>query len=102
MKNASFETKQKTSTLSKKSPSKKQLLSREVEHIDIKKHNVISLVEDMSKTAFQARNLARAAFIYDEMLKDKECSVILCLAGSLFSAGLRQVVVDLIQNNIVR
>jgi deoxyhypusine synthase len=35
------------------------------------------------------------------MLRDKDCGVILCLAGSLISAGLKQIFVDLIRNNMV-
>jgi len=72
-----------------------------VQHIDIKGHNVVPLVEDMDKMAFQARNLARAAKIYDMMLNDKDCAVILTLAGSLISAGLKQVIIDLIEHNMV-
>jgi deoxyhypusine synthase len=81
--------------------SKKELLSREVKHIDIKKYDVVSLVEAMGETAFQARNLGRAATIYDQMLKDQNCSVILCLSGSLFSAGLKNVVLDLVRHQMV-
>jgi len=77
------------------------LLSTEVKHIDIKKMNFISMVDAMKGTAFQARNLARAAEIYQQMLTDNECSVILCLAGSLISAGLKQVIIDMIENNMV-
>jgi deoxyhypusine synthase len=80
---------------------KKELLTTEVQHIDIKKYDVTGLVEAMSQTAFQARNLGRAAQIYDQMLADKDCSVILCLAGSLFSAGLKNVVLDLVNHNMV-
>ncbi len=80
---------------------KAELLRETVEHIDITKHNVVGLVDAMSKMAFQARNLARAAQIYDKMLADKDCSVILCLAGSLFSAGLKRLVFDLVKNNMV-
>ncbi len=74
---------------------------RTVEHFDIKKHDVISLVDSMGKMAFQARNLHRAAGIYVKMLQDRKCSVILTLAGSLFSAGLKNVVLDMIKNNMV-
>ncbi len=81
--------------------SKKEYLSKEIKHIDIKKYNTVAMVEDFSNMAFQARNLARAAKIYDQMLADKDCSVILCLAGSLFSAGLKDVVVDMVENNMV-
>ena len=80
---------------------KKDYLKETIKHIDIKKHNVVPLVESFKDMAFQARNLHRAAKYYDMMLKDKKCSVILCLAGSLFSAGLKNVVVDMVRNKMV-
>ena len=80
---------------------KKELLSAPVRHIDIKKLNIVSLVEQMGDTAFQARNLSRAASIVDLMQQDKECAVILTLAGSLISAGLKQVIIDMIDNHMV-
>ncbi|PKL90337.1 MAG: deoxyhypusine synthase [Ignavibacteriae bacterium HGW-Ignavibacteriae-2] len=80
---------------------KKDYLKDVVKHIDIKEHNVVSLVDSMKHMAFSARDLNRAAQIYDMMLNDKECAVILTLAGSLFSAGLKKVVYDLISNNMV-
>ncbi len=79
---------------------KKDYLSREVKHIDIKSFDSLPIIEQFEKTAFQARNLARAAKIYDRMLSDENCSIILCLAGSIFSAGLRKVVFDIIENNM--
>src|SRR6267143_379570 len=82
-------------------PKKSELLVEEIEHIDIKQHNVVPLVDAMSKMAFSARDLGRAAQIYDAMLRDNECAIILCLAGSLISAGLKQVIVDLVRNNMV-
>ena len=59
------------------------------------------LVEAMTKMAFSARDLGRAAQIYDPMLREKDCAIILCLAGSLISAGLKNVIVDLVSNNMV-
>src|SRR6202041_1033314 len=82
-------------------PTKKELLARPIQHLDIKQHNVIPLVDAMSQMAYSARDTARAANIYDMMLRDTDCGVILCLAGSLISAGLQKVVVDLIRNNMV-
>jgi deoxyhypusine synthase len=81
--------------------SKKELLKEPIEHFDITKINAVPMVEAMSKMAFSARDLARGSDIYDRMLADKDCSVILCLAGSLFSAGLKKVVFDLVNNNMV-
>ncbi len=80
---------------------KKELLSQTIEHVDIKRHNPVPLVEAMHHMAFSARDLARAAEIYDRMLRDRDCGIILCLAGSLVSAGLKQVFVDLVRNRMV-
>jgi deoxyhypusine synthase len=80
---------------------KKDYLKEVIEHIDIKKYNVVPLVDAMENMAFTARDLNRAARIYDMMLKDKNCAIILTLAGSLFSAGLKKVVYDMIMNNMV-
>lgn len=75
--------------------------AKTVEHFDIKKHNTVDLLDAMGKMAFQARNLNRAANIYVQMLRDKGCSIYLTLAGSLFGAGLKDIVVDLVRNNMV-
>jgi len=80
---------------------KKELLSRPIQHIDIKQHNVVALVDAMQSMAYSSRDTARAASIYDMMLRDTDCGVILCLAGSLISAGLQKVIIDLVRNNMV-
>ena len=80
---------------------KKELLKDKIQHIDITEHNVVPLVDAMASMAYSSRDLARAANIYDMMLRDTDCGVILCLAGSLISAGLQKVIVDLVRNNMV-
>jgi len=80
---------------------KKELLKQRIKHIDIKKFNSIPLIESFDDMAFQSRNLARACKIYDTMLKDKNCTNILCLTGSLVSAGLKNVIIDLIKHNMI-
>ena len=82
-------------------PGKKDFLKDVIQHIDIKKHNVVPVVDAFEHMAFSSRDLNRAANIYDTMLKDKDCTVILTLAGSIFSAGLKKVVYDLVMNNMV-
>jgi deoxyhypusine synthase len=82
-------------------PTKKELLQTPIQHIDIKQYNVVPLVDAMASMAYSSRDLARAAGIYEMMLRDTECGVILCLAGSLISAGLQKVIVDLVRNNMV-
>ncbi len=80
---------------------KKDFLSKPLEHLSLEDFNPVSLIEGMNKMAFQARNLARGAKIYETMLGEKECAVILCLAGSLISAGLKKIIVELLEKNMV-
>lgn len=80
---------------------KTDLLHTPVEHYDIKAVNVVPMIDMMEKTAFQARNLARAAKIVDEMVSDKDCGVILTLAGSLISAGQKGIILDMMRANMV-
>src|SRR5688572_26395888 len=80
----------------------KFLQNGEIEHFDVTKMpGIVQVVEAMQHMAYSARDLHRAADIYDRMLKDKECGVILCLAGSLISAGLKKVIVDMIRHNMI-
>jgi len=80
---------------------KAELLKTPIEHLDITRHNVVPLVQAMRNMAFTARDLARAADITAMMVRDKECGNILCLAGSLISAGLKKVLVDAIRCNMI-
>src|SRR3984885_14195387 len=80
---------------------KKELLQQPIQHIDIKQHNVVPLVDAMQHMAYSARDLARAADIYDRMVRDPDCGIILCLAGSVISAGLEQIFIDLVRNRMV-
>ncbi|HUV51226.1 MAG TPA: deoxyhypusine synthase [Anaerolineae bacterium] len=80
---------------------KKDLLRKPVEHIDIKTFDSRPIIDGYASMAFQARNLAEAAKIYNRMIADRDCKIILTLAGSLFSAGLKHVVTDMIDCNMV-
>jgi deoxyhypusine synthase len=78
-----------------------ELLGEPIEHIDIRTVDVNDLVEAMGRMSFQARNLSRAARIWAEMTEDPGCLVILTLAGSLCSAGLKRVFFDLVEAGLV-
>ena len=80
---------------------KKDLLNKKVEHIDIKKINTVDIITAMKKMSFSARDLGNAAEMYDQMLKEKKCAIILTLAGSTSAAGCMQVYVDMVKNNMV-
>jgi len=54
----------------------------------------------MGGTSFQARNLARGREIWSQMLRD-EVTIFLGLAGAMVPAGMRQVIVYLIENRLI-
>jgi len=81
-------------------PKKEDYLREPIRHIDPKSFNAVPILEAMAYMSYQARNLARAAKIYDQMLADRDCTIILCLAGSLINAGLKLCVVDLLRHNM--
>jgi len=80
---------------------KKIFLKETIKHVDIKSFNATKIIDSMAGMSFTARELANASKIYDQMLKDKNCTIFLALAGSTSSAGCMQVYVDLVKNNMV-
>ena len=80
---------------------KKSLLNKPVEHIDITSFDSRKIIDSMSKMSFVSRDTARAAEIYNEMLKEKNCTVFLTLAGSTSAAGCMNIYSDLIKYNMV-
>ncbi len=80
---------------------KKDLLKREVEHIDITKFDSRKIITSMEKMSFTSRETANAANIFNQMLKDKNCSIFLTLAGSTSAAGCMNIYRDLVKYNMV-
>lgn len=80
---------------------KKDYLKTPIEHVDIKKINSVEIIEAMKKMSFTARDTGRAADIYDMMLREKDCAVILTLAGSTSAGGCMNLYADLVKNNMV-
>jgi len=80
---------------------KKELLRKTVKHIDIKKIDPSPLVDAMREMSFTSRDTASAADIYSRMIRDKDCTIILTLAGSTSAAGCMQVYVDMVKHNMI-
>ena len=80
---------------------KAQLLSTPVEHIDITKIDARPIIEAMGKMSFTARDLGRASDIFKQAVEDKDCSVILTLAGSTSAGGCMDVYRDLVKYGMV-
>ena len=80
---------------------KAELLSSPVEHIDITKFDARPIVDAMGKMSFTSRDLARATGIYNQMLEDPDCSIILVVAGSTSAGGCMDLYAELVKSNMV-
>ena len=80
---------------------KKDLLKDPVEHIDISSFDARKIISSMKKMSFVSREMGNAASIYNEMLKDKDCTIFLTLAGSTSAAGCMNIYRDMIKYNMV-
>ena len=80
---------------------RKKLLKNKVEHIKFKDlKNTNELIEAYSKSSFQARKIGEGAKLYKKEL-NRGTTIIWSLAGSIFSAGLRELVIDSVRKNLV-
>jgi deoxyhypusine synthase len=80
---------------------KKDLLRDPVQHVDLKAIDSVPIIDAMREMSFTARDAARAADILNRMLADKDCTIMLCIAGSTSAAGCMQVYVDMVRHNMV-
>ena len=81
--------------------SKKDFLNKPVEHIDITSFDARNIISSMEKMSFVSREIADAANIFNHMLKDKDCTIFLTLAGSTSAAGCMHIYRDMIKYNMV-
>lgn len=51
--------------------------------------------------SFGAGRLSAACDIYEEMLRDRDCTVFLALSGAVVPAGMRTLITDLIRARLV-
>ena len=79
---------------------KKDFLKEPVEHIDIKSFDSTKIIEAMKDMSFTARDTTVAAEILNKMINDKDCTIILCIAGSTSAAGCMQIYADMVRFNM--
>src|SRR3954451_24845961 len=80
---------------------KEQLLSTPVEHIDITKFDARPIVHAMGKMSFTGSDMSRATNIYNTMLEDRECSIILVIAGSTSAGGCMDLYAELVRSSML-
>src|SRR5207248_8600708 len=64
-------------------------------------HSIDDLVRAMSKTAFTGRQLGEAADVLEAMARDKDCFVVMTLAGAMTVAKQGLVIAELIDRGVV-
>jgi len=73
-----------------------------VKHLKVQKGmNVSELVQEMQGVGFGAGDIAKASLIMDEMFKDKNCRVFFGVAGAMVPAGMKEVIMDLLDETDV-
>jgi deoxyhypusine synthase len=81
----------------------KDLLQEPVKHIQINgKLSVDELIQQFKNSgSFGAGRLSTACDIYERMVRDKECTIYLALAGAVVPAGMRSLIVKLIRERFI-
>ncbi len=80
---------------------KAELLSTEVEHIDITKFDARPIIDAWGKMSFTSRDAARAAQILNMAIDDEKCSTWLIMAGSTGAGGCLHVWRDMVEYNMI-
>lgn len=62
---------------------------------------IVDLIHSLKNTGFNAKRLAIACEIYNEMINDEECVKFFGLAGALVPAGMQSVVYDFIKEGFI-
>jgi len=80
---------------------KSDLLKDLIKHIDIASFDATPIINSMRDMSFTSRDTANAADILDRMISDKDCTIMLTLAGSTSAGGCMQVYADMIRYNMI-
>jgi deoxyhypusine synthase len=80
---------------------KKDFLRETVKHIDFAAIDATPIINAMRDMSFTSRDTASAADILKRMIEDKDCTIILTLAGSTSAGGCMQVYADMIRYNMI-
>lgn len=75
--------------------------TRKVEAIDVNPKSVSELLSAMAKTGFQGRKLGEVVDVWEEMIKDKNITIIMGYAGSLSTTGQWKIINWLIENRYI-
>lgn len=78
-------------------------IEKAVEHVKVRKNMMVDeLVKEMNKAGVMGGGkLAKSVDVVEAMVKDKDCKVFFGLAGAMVPGGMRQIVVDMLEQNLI-
>ncbi|MFW9937476.1 MAG: deoxyhypusine synthase family protein [Candidatus Thorarchaeota archaeon] len=79
----------------------KDILKKVNQYKVTEKEDIISLINSLSDTGFNAKRLAIACEIYKEMINDNDCVKFFGLAGALVPAGMQRIIHDFIAEGFI-
>lgn len=80
---------------------KRDFLQDHIRHVDITTFDSTDIIEAMRDMSFTARDTARAADIFERMIDDEECTIILCIAGSTGAGGCMKIYSDMVKYDMI-
>ena len=75
--------------------------SKKLEPIQVKEKSVSQLLAEMSRTAYQGKKLGEAVDVWENMLKEKDLTIVMGYAGSMSTAGQWTIINWLIENHFI-
>ncbi len=85
-----------------KSSQEDTITMKPISHIKIERDMKVSeLVKSMENAGFGAGKVGKASEIMKKMFDDKECTVFLGVAGAMVPAGMKQIIMDLLDDTEV-
>jgi len=79
----------------------KDLLRKVKQYKITEKTDIIELINSLKDTGFNAKRLALACEIYNNMIIDNDCVKFFGLAGALVPAGMQGIIYDFINNGFI-
>lgn len=80
---------------------KKEILSKEVKTIEVGRKSISELLTEMANTGFQGKKLGEVLKIWEEMLRQKDLTIFLGLAGSMSTTGQWKIIRWLIEKRYI-
>jgi deoxyhypusine synthase len=81
--------------------SKKEILSKPVTTIEVRRKSISTLLDEMAQTGFQGKKLGEAAKIWTDMAGQKNLTIFLGLTGSLSTTGQWKIIRWLVEKRYV-